>query len=59
MINSWTVKLELDENGDLVLPFPSDLLAQMGWCEGTEVFWDIKDGQCTIKENKDESSEQR
>ena len=37
---SWTVTVEQDENGELLLPFPPDLLAQMGWSEGTEV--DVK-----------------
>jgi hypothetical protein len=55
---SWIVTLEQDENGELLLPFPSDLLAQMGWSEGTDLFWiDNEDGTFSLKENKNESSE--
>ena len=52
---SWTVQLEEGENGDLLLPFPIDLLNQMGWAEGTELWWDItEDGKVSIKEKRDE-----
>lgn len=37
----WTVKVEQDlDTGELVLPLPADLLSQMGWIEGTELFWE-------------------
>lgn len=52
---SWTVQLEEGENGDLLLPFPVDLLNQMGWAEGTELWWDVtEDGTVSIKEKRDE-----
>ena len=52
---TWTVKVEEDENGDLVLPFPADLLSQMGWAEGTELWWDVtEDGKVIVKEKNDE-----
>lgn len=56
MNNSWVVQLEEDKTtGDLMLPFPADLLSQMGWSEGTELWWDItEDGKITIKEKKDD-----
>jgi hypothetical protein len=38
---TWTVQLEEDpETGQLMLPFPVDLLSQMGWSEGTEICWE-------------------
>lgn len=51
MSNQWIVQLEEDKNtGELLLPFPTDLLSQMGWCEGTELFWeDNHNGTYTIK----------
>ena len=37
----WVVQVEEDpETGQLYLPFPVDLLSQMGWSEGTELFWE-------------------
>ena len=55
----WTVTIEEDkETGELLLPFPPDLLSQMGWIEGTELFWqDQEDGTYIITEKKNESSE--
>jgi hypothetical protein len=55
MPNSWTVELEEDKTtGELVLPFPPELLSQMGWTPGTELRWiDNQDGTYSIKEKKD------
>jgi hypothetical protein len=54
--NSWVVELEEDtETGLLLLPFPPELLAQMGWAPGTELWWRINpDGTVSIRdmENK-------
>jgi len=44
---SWTITVEEadDGTGDLVLPFPQDLLEQAGWKEGDSLNWlDNKDG---------------
>lgn len=39
---TWTVELTEDpETGELLLPFPPDLLAQMGWDCGDAIQWDI------------------
>jgi hypothetical protein len=54
---SWTVTVEQDENGELLLPFPPDLLAQMGWSEGTDLFWiDNENGTFSITDKKDDST---
>ena len=34
-----TVILEEDENGDLILPIPVDILNQMGWDVGDELIF--------------------
>ena len=39
MVDKWTVTVEEDENGDLVLPLPTELLNQMGWDIGDELVW--------------------
>ena len=31
MNKSYTVKVEEDENGDLLLPLPDDMLHELGW----------------------------
>jgi hypothetical protein len=53
------VTLEQDpETGDLILPIPTELLSQMGWIEGTELFWiDNENGTYSLKEKKNGTSE--
>ena len=36
----FSVELQEDENGDLIMPIPSELLAQMGWDEGDTLIWE-------------------
>jgi hypothetical protein len=45
MTNKWTVILEADpENpGELMMPFPPELLAQMGWDYGDVLEWEEAD----------------
>ena len=42
MVKSWTIALEDadDGSGDLVLPFPQDLLDAAGWKEGDTLNWE-------------------
>ena len=58
---SWSVEVIQDpETGELILPFPPDLLSQMGWSEGTDLFWiDNENGTYTLKEKKNEPSESK
>jgi hypothetical protein len=55
------VQLETDPvTGELILPIPTDLLSQMGWIEGTELFWiDNENGTYSLKEKKNGTSEER
>lgn len=39
---TWVVTLTEDpETGELLLPFPPDMLAQVGWDFGDTIEWDI------------------
>jgi hypothetical protein len=51
---NYTITVEEDETtGDLVLPLPVDLLNQMGWSEGTDLFWiDNQNGSFTLTDKK-------
>lgn len=51
MNRNWVVTVEEDpETGDLILPFPDDFLAEVGWHEGDTLEWvDLKDGSWAIK----------
>ena len=52
------VTLETDPvSGELIMPIPTELLSQMGWIEGTELFWiDNEDGTYSLKEKHNEIS---
>jgi hypothetical protein len=55
------VTLEQDPtSGELIMPIPIELLSQMGWIEGTELFWiDNEDGTYSLKEKKNGTSEEQ
>jgi NTP pyrophosphatase (non-canonical NTP hydrolase) len=43
-LKNWTIELQDDpETGDLILPFPEDMLQEAGWKEGDVLDW--KDNQ--------------
>jgi hypothetical protein len=56
---TWAVQIEQDpETGELLMPFPPDLLSQMGWAEGTDLSWiDNANGTFTLKEKKNGTGE--
>jgi len=39
MVDKWTVTVEEDENGDLVLPLPNELLQELDWKIGDTLSW--------------------
>lgn len=44
MTDKWTVHTKEDpETGDTILPFPDDMMEQLGWLEGDILDFDIKD----------------
>ena len=48
-MSKYTVILEEDKNGDLILPFSDELLKEMGWKEGDTLQWkDNKDGSYAL-----------
>lgn len=56
----WTIKVEEtnDGSGDLVLPFPEDLLESAGWKEGDTLEWiDNKDGTWILKKKDDHGTD--
>jgi len=56
-MSKYTVKLEEDKNGDLILPFSDKLLKEMGWKEGDTLQWkDNENGSYTLSK-KDEGIE--
>jgi hypothetical protein len=52
-----TVKLEKDENGDLILPLNEDILNQMGWDIGDVLIWEeLDNGNWSIKKKEDDET---
>ena len=44
-MSKYTIKLEEDENGELILPLSDELLKEVGWKEGDTLEWkDNEDG---------------
>jgi len=57
----WTVNIEEDpDTGDLLLPFPEDMLESMGWQEGDTLSWNIDENNniTLTKVSKSSSIEQ-
>ena len=51
----YTVQLEEDENGDLVLPFTDEILEELGWKVGDQLVWKANgDGTYTISRGHDD-----
>ena len=50
----WEMEVMQDEkSGDYFLVFPEELTSQMGWVEGTELWWEIgEDKSIFIKDAK-------
>ena len=48
---SWTVIIEEDtETGDAILPFPQEMLDEVGWMPGDNLKWiDREDGTWEIR----------
>ena len=41
---------EEDEDGNLILSFPDELLEALGWSEGTDLEFDLSFGQLVVRE---------
>jgi len=39
---SYILEVEEDDNGELFLTFPDELMEELGWQEGDVLNWDIK-----------------
>lgn len=47
----WIETVQQDENGELVLPFPQELLDEVGWKPGDNLEWvDRGDGTWEIRQ---------
>ena len=52
----WIESIQEDENGELVLPFPQELLDEVGWNTGDKLEWhDRGDGTWEIRKKLERS----
>jgi hypothetical protein len=58
-MNNWTVTLETDpETGELIMPFPPDMLAQVGWDFGDTLIWeDMNNGSWSLRKKDGTSTD--
>jgi bifunctional DNA-binding transcriptional regulator/antitoxin component of YhaV-PrlF toxin-antitoxin module len=47
-IKTYTAKVA-EENGELMLVFPPEMLAELGWQEGDNIVWDVRDDAIVVK----------
>ena len=53
MAKSFTAHIEEDpETGELLLPFPPELLKDLGWAEGDTLTWTVKTNGSIILSKK-------
>lgn len=48
----------VEENGELMLVFPADMMEELGWKQGDTIVWDMPDGGNVLiarKAREDES----
>jgi len=49
-MKSYTLPIERDTDGELMLTFPDDLMESMGWSEGDVIEWnENEDGTWTLR----------
>lgn len=55
MTNTWTITV-VEDGGDLILPFPDELMECQGWQEGDTLEWiDNGDGSWTLRKVDDDT----
>ena len=48
----YSAILEEDDNGNLILPLPTELVESLGWDYETELEWTINEnGTCTLRKS--------
>ena len=52
MSDTYIGKVVEDDNGELLLEFPVEMLKQMGWDEGTLLNWMIEEENIVLKESQ-------
>lgn len=54
--SKYYTQVEVDENGDLVLPLPDELLQELGWTTDTVVDFEPHDTYFTLRKVNDDTT---
>lgn len=49
---TYTAKVAM-ENGEIVLVFDPQMLADLGWTEGTNIVWEIREDAVIVRRSND------
>jgi len=52
---SYFVELQEDDNGDLILPIPEEVIETLDWQDGTLLTWNIKGDGIILQSLNNES----
>jgi hypothetical protein len=56
-MNTWTIEVECDEDGESFITLPPEALEIVGWKEGDNLTWkDNGDGSWTLTKKEDDVS---
>jgi hypothetical protein len=50
------VTLDEDENGDLMLPIPNDIMDELGWDDGDLLEWIVEGDQIVLRKVEDDEN---
>lgn len=42
MTDNYIIEVQENQDGELFIEFPDDLIEELGWVEGDILFWDLK-----------------
>jgi bifunctional DNA-binding transcriptional regulator/antitoxin component of YhaV-PrlF toxin-antitoxin module len=52
---SYILEVQEDENGDLFITFPDDVIEELGWQEGDILEWNLKGDGIVLSKLNDEA----
>ena len=54
MSNRFTVSIEEDELGEIILPIPDEICEELGWDVGDTLQYELQDDSFTLRKEQDE-----
>ena len=54
-MNSYIIEVQEDQDGELFIEFPEDIIEELGWQEGDVLSWNLKGEGIVLSRLNDES----